>query len=719
MLDTTPPRNRAHAPASRGVSPAPRRRRRQHGPSCLALCLACLILAIALNPAPAWENFQAGGFPFGVKEKSPSLDGGSVWLNVPGPLSVRDLHGKFVLLDFWTSCCINCMHILPELKKLEHAWPKNLVVIGVHSGKFANERDTENIREAILRYEIEHPVVNDPNLVLWNKFGVDTWPSLRLIDPEGNLVTAYKGEVQFGELDEVIRKSIGYYRRKGVLVDTPLKFNFEKDRAQDSPLRFPGKLLAHEASDRLFIADSNHNRIVVTHLDGTLMDVIGSGAIGRADGAYDNASFDHPQGLALVNDLLYVADTENHLLRKIDLKSKQVSTAAGTGKMRRDPNAGVGKRHAGLPAKSAMNSPWALCAVDKYLYIAMAGPHQIWRMDLEERQLELYAGTGTEDIIDGPLLTRGPKRPMTSCFAQPSGLAAGPEWLYVADSEGSSIRAVPFDTKREVTTIVGTAQLPPADRLFTFGDQDGGVAVARLQHPLDVAYANQYVYVADTYNSKIKVIDLQKMTVETIAGGGVAPDAESAAAFDEPAGLSIAGKNLYVADTNNHRVRVIDLEAMGNISTLEIDGLTPPAPQEEEVKPSFVGAKQVKVSPVEVGSTQREIRLALALELPEGFEMNSQIPMKYWIEANGETGPIRRASLKKLTRLEIPTPNVEISLPLDASEGNDTLKVSLAFYYCSHGDGGVCKFASVVWTVPLHFTSTAEATTARLEYRVR
>ncbi len=295
--------------------------------------------AQADNAGDAEADVPTVGNPFKQRRKAPSLDGGAGWINTGGPIELKQLRGKFVLLDFWTYCCINCMHILPVLKKLEHAYPDNLVVIGVHSAKFETERDSKNITDAVLRYEIEHPVINDREHTLWDKFGISSWPSLLLIDPEGYVVLGHSGEIDFESLDQVIKKAIPYYRKKGLLDERAVHFDTAAQRSSDTPLRFPGKVLADAPSDRLFIADSNHNRIVIAKLDGALIDTIGSGAIGKADGDYRAASFDHPQGMALDGETLYVADTENHLLRKVDLKKKHVTTIAGTGKQAQRPSA--------------------------------------------------------------------------------------------------------------------------------------------------------------------------------------------------------------------------------------------------------------------------------------------------------------------------------------------------------------------------------------------
>ncbi len=299
--------------------------------------------------------------------------------------------------------------------------------------------------------------------------------------------------------------------------------------------------------------------------------------------------------MAVRGDTLYVADTENHLLRKINLKKQTVATIAGTGEESRfnwpgvDPDAAqisMPERFVGPPLKTALNSPWALSIVGNDLYIAMAGAHQIWKMPLDESEIGPYAGNGREDIVDGPLLPKRPYQSGYASFAQPSGLTTDGTWLYVADSEGSSVRAVPLDASKEVRTIVGTASLGSA-RLFTFGDVDGAAENARLQHCLGIVYHDGKLYVADTYNNKIKVIDLKSGQCQTLTGTGKVGRDDStgegnAAEFSQPAGLSYAAGKLFVADTNNNLIRLVELPnslgANAHVVTLPIAGLAAPAP---------------------------------------------------------------------------------------------------------------------------------------------
>ncbi|HWG41958.1 MAG TPA: thioredoxin-like domain-containing protein [Gemmataceae bacterium] len=488
------------------------------------------------------------------RPEAPELNGGVAWLNTAGPVRMKDLRGKIVLLDFWTLCCINCIHTLPDLARLEKKYPNELVVVGIHTAKFDNEKNTESIRKAILRYEISHPVVNDANQRIWNTYGSRSWPTLCLIDPEGRVVGSASGEGNYELLDRVIAKLIKIHKEKKTLNEKPLKFQLARNQENgDSPLFFPGKVLADAASKRVFIADSTHHRIVITDLDGKKIAIAGVGEPGKADGPFAKAGFNDPQGMALQGDVLYVADRKNHLIRALDLKAQTVKTVAGIGTQ------GTDREMGGAALKTGLNSPWALLLHKDRLYIAMAGHHQIWTMDLEKGKVAPFAGSGRENIRDGSLIT--------SCFAQPSGLATDGKTLWVADSEVSAVRAVPLEGDDEVKTVVG-------EGLFEFGDKDGQGNKVRLQHALGLAYHEGKLYVADTYNSKIKLLDPVKRTCTTFLGGE--PEGWLAGpVFSEPGGISYSDGKLYVADTNAHRIRVVDLKTK-TVSTLKLQGVEAP-----------------------------------------------------------------------------------------------------------------------------------------------
>ncbi len=686
--------------------------------SLLAMAAVCGVLLLPTS-FHLWPSqlacAQSPEFKSVRRVPAPSLEGGGEWINSDGPIRLQQLRGKIVILDFWTYCCINCLQTLPELKRLEQAFPREVVVIGVHSPKFFGERDTENIRAAVVRHQVDHPVVNDANLVIARKYGATGWPSLRVIDPQGYLIAAHFGEATFEMMSRFVRRVLPRYRRQRVLDETPLRFELERYSRKPTPLHFPGKVLVDAEQSRLFIADSGHNRIVIAALDGALLDTIGSGEYGRKNGPYDQASFASPQGMALRGDSLYVADTENHLIREVNLSSKQVKTVAGTGQQGRK----MVVRAAGRPTGVRLASPWDLWIHEDAMYIAMAGSHQLWKMSFGRRaRLQPYAGNTTEDIVDGPLLPRTPFQKGYASFAQPSGFASDGEHLFVADSEGSSIRAVPFRAKGNVATVLGTSRLPKA-RLFTFGDRDGPVNQALLQHPLAVAYWRDRLYVADTYNNKIKEIDLKQRVIKTIAGDARPGQTDEPARFDEPAGLSVADESIYVADTNNHAIRVIDLSQGYAVSTLQIRDLQPPKPPETNALPQVPGAKRITLGSVEAKPTDGKLRLRVQLLLPLGHSLNPQAPMSYVVEVDGDESVIDASATGRLVHVDAPTGQFEIELPLSQMSGTSQLKVSLLYYYCHEQAQALCKMGGVEWTGQIRLTDTASTDPVLLKHAVR
>lgn len=472
---------------------------------------------------------------------APELAGASAWINAEKPVTIADLKGKVVLLDFWTFGCINCMHVIPDLKKLEEKYGKELAVIGVHSAKFSNEKSTENIRKAAQRYGLEHPIANDNGFKIWDSYGVSSWPTLVLIDPSGKFLGRVGGEGNYEILDKYIAHTIKIFDEKKLIDRT--KTIGKPEKLVTPVLKFPGKIIAQDK--RLYIADTKNSRILIASPDGLVSEVIGNGKEAMADGSFEAASFHMPQGLALSGDKLYVADCENHAIRRIDLKQKTVETIAGTGKQVYS--------NAGGPAKTTpLNSPWdlALSPDGKLMYIAMAGDHRIWQMDLEKNTVDILAGNGHENVVDGPFAA--------ASFAQPSGLSLSGDILYEADSEGSAVRALDLK-KKTVSTLIG---YPSNERaLFIFGDVDGKYGTAQLQHALAVLFHEGILYVADTYNDKIKIIDPKALTAATFLGDGKpGKDDGKAPRFYEPGGLAIMEGKLYIADTDNHLIRAADLK---------------------------------------------------------------------------------------------------------------------------------------------------------------
>src|SRR5437764_49096 len=690
------------------------------GPVALSLCLLSSATA-----APAQQGDKEKGGD-GVAEqqgrvRAPELEGGRGWLNTDRPLSIAGLRGKVVLLDFWTYGCVNCMHVIPDLRALEEKYSKQLVVIGVHSAKFENEKETENIRHIILRYGLEHPVVNDADFRIWRAYAVRAWPTLVLIDTDGYVVGQLAGEGHYDVLDRAVGLLGEDARKRGTLNETPLKLALERAKTSDLPLAFPGKILADERSERLFITDSNHNRVVVTRLDGMLLETIGSGERGSKDGTFESASFHRPQGLALDGDALYVADTENHLIRRVDLKARTVQTVAGTGAQLLDFDVRGG------PARSTpLSSPWDLQLDGRSLYIAMAGPHEIWKLDLDKQQLSVFAGTGMEARADG---TRD-----EAAFAQPSGLATDGRVLYVADAESNTIRAVSLEdstrsnSKTDGAQTKADAQLKTASLsssgeevrtlaggdLFDFGDRDGAGDDVRLQHPLGLALYQNQLFIADTYNHKIKVLDPRARTVKTFAGTGKPGQADGAQpSFYEPGGLAVARGRLYVADTNNHAVRVVDIATKQTV-TLVIRGLQPPAlpatAKADETEAMGPNSEEIKLAPQQL-AVSGDAALVVDVALPAGYHLNPSAPQRYKVsvEGGGERLALVGGDAKTLgaTAKDLRLP---LRLPLRAlAPGAASVRARLTLYYCREDNTGTCRIKTLVFDVPVEVTAAAGA----------
>jgi thiol-disulfide isomerase/thioredoxin/flagellar basal body rod protein FlgG len=478
-----------------------------------------------------WNELKAAGL---AAEFAPGMP----WLNVERPLTFNDLKGKVVLLDFWTYGCINCIHVLVENNRLKEKYKDHLLVIGVHTPKFDNEKNIETLRNIVIRYGIDHPVVNDTNLLLGKEYGMRAWPTRVLIDPAGKVLGKTVGEEKYELLDMLIADLVEEH--EAILDPKPIPMRLEKERLDLSILAAPGKIAA---SDKyVAISDTLHHRVILLDHEGKIQQIFGGKSAGKRNGMADRARFNSPQGLAFGKQGIYVADTGNHLIRYIDFKTSTVTTIAGNGTLKRYRRGEFDALAAGLA------SPWGLALQDNYLYIAMAGSHQIWRYDIHKGKIKLYAGSGREGIDDGEV--------KIATFSQPSGLSIQNKWLYVADAEDSAIRRIHLK-KGQVETIVGTG-------LFDFGDQDGAFDKVKLQHVLGITgHSNGQLFIADTYNHKLKVVDIQKGEVTTIVGNGQPGNTKKntkVIQLNEPGGVAKLGKKILIADTNNHRIVSYDVK---------------------------------------------------------------------------------------------------------------------------------------------------------------
>ncbi len=465
-----------------------------------------------------------GGMASRARVRAPELIGKGGWLNTGDQqYTLADLRGRIVILDFWTFCCVNCLHVLDELRELEEKHRDTVVIIGVHSPKFVHEAEHQAVVDAVERYEVHHPVLDDPELATWKQYAVRAWPTLVVIDPEGYVVAQHAGEGHAHAIEKLVEELEAEHAAKGTLRrgDGP----YVAPEPVATHLRFPGKALLLPDGGFL-VSDTTRHRLVELDADGeTVRRHFGTGERGLSDGGPDEARFSEPQGLAVLPDgRVAVADTVNHAIRALDLTTGVTSTLAGTGRQwwQGAPASG--------PAREVdLSSPWDVAWFGDRLWIAMAGVHQLWTYDPESATVRVAAGTTNEGLVERPAAE--------AWFAQPSGLAvsADGERLWVADSETSSLRWV--DRDEHVRTAVGTG-------LFDFGHRDGAADQALLQHPLGVtALPDGSVAISDTYNHALRRYDPVSGEVTTLATD-----------VREPSDAVLVDGDLVVVESARHRL---------------------------------------------------------------------------------------------------------------------------------------------------------------------
>ncbi len=437
---------------------------------------------------------------------------GDTWFGTGSKnLQIEDLRGRFVLLDFWTLCCVNCHHVLAELRPLEEKYHDVLTVIGIHSPKFEHEKKPESVAAGIERHDIHHPVLNDPNMSTWASYGVRAWPTLVLVDPEGKVAATYSGEGHSHAIDALLSELILKYEERGTLIRG--KDVYVAPPESELAFRQPGKveLIPAELQEffngaELLISNSGGHSLIGVKLANPNEPVfrIGAGKRGLDDGNFSSAKFAEPYGVVfLTRELaaevgydLVVADTANHALRGVDLANQTVKTIAGTGEqwMQNDATSGDA-------LQTRISTPWDVALVDNQILIGMSGEHRIWRFDPKVRTLGVYAGTSNEGLVDGKL--------DQAWFAQPSGLqlSRDGESLWLVDAETSALRVIRGD---QITSPVGKG-------LFDFGHVDGSAEIALLQHPLGLdELPDGSLLIADTYNHAIRRFDPAKNQLTTV-----------------------------------------------------------------------------------------------------------------------------------------------------------------------------------------------------------
>lgn len=422
---------------------------------------------------------------------------------------------------------------------MEEKYGDALVIVGVHSPKFAHEGEEAAVKAAVERYEVGHPVLDDPELVTWQNYTARAWPTLVLVDPNGYIVAQYSGEGHEHALDAQLAELIAEHEQAGTL--TRGKSPYVAPVPEPTELRFPAKVVA--LGDGFLVADAGNHGVVELAADATtVVRRFGSKKRGFSDGL--DASFSEPNGLTVlpgevaekVGYDVVVADTVNHALRGINLGTGEVSTLVGTGKQWMDGD-GTG----------VLSSPWDVAWWQDKVWIAMAGVHQLWTYDPFTKVTEVAAGTTNEGLRDGA--------PEQAWFAQTSGLAVDGERLWLADSEISALRWL--DT--EVHTAIGTG-------LFDFGLRDGKAEEALLQHPLGVTVLpDGSIAISDTYNGAVRRYDPASGLVETMATG-----------LAEPSGAVVAGNDLLVVESAAHRLTRVPLGASAKADEFSTRTQRPP-----------------------------------------------------------------------------------------------------------------------------------------------
>ena len=578
--------------------------------------------------------------------RAPELRGRG-WLNTGGrDLQLADFRGRWLLLDFWTFCCINCLHVLDELRPLEKKYDGELVVVGVHSPKFVHEADPEALAAAIERYEVAHPVLDDPELETWQAYTARAWPTLVLVDPEGYVVAQYAGEGHEHAIDALVAELREEHLAKGTLQpgDSP----YVPPTPEPRELRFPAKVIRLPGKGFL-VADAGHHQVVELAEDAeTVVRRIGSGDRGRADGPAGEASFNEPNGLvALPPEVareagydVVVADTVNHLLRGVDTSTGEVRTVAGDGKQWMQGD-----------GTTSLSSPWDVAWWQDRVWVAMAGIHQLWTFDPRTGEVAVAAGTTNEGLLDGPL--------PEAWFAQTSGFAVDGDRLWVADSETSSLRFVEVSAGSRVQTVVGRG-------LFDFGFEDGPAETALLQHPLGVtALPDGSVAVCDTYNGAVRRFEPASGLLSTIATD-----------LAEPSGAVVDDQHLLVVESTAHRLTRVPLG-----QAAKADG--------------FAHTTQRPATEI----AGEELELVVSFEPPPGQKVDDRFgPSTQLVVSSTPPALLREGEGRgaDLTR----------TLVVDPAVGDGVLHIAARAASCDAvgGEGAACHMHQQDWGVPVRVT---------------
>ncbi len=562
-----------------------------------------------------------------------------LWLNTKEKIKLENLKGKIILLSFIRCTNINSIQVLKKLNELQKKYQKELIVLGIHSPKFSNEKNIEYLRQEVISKNILFPIANDINLETWSNYQINSWPSFILITPKGKIIGKISGEKVFPSIEESILNQKKYFQ---IDEKKEIKLGLEKDKLPDRLLSYPSKLILNPKGNEIYISDTNHHRILRIDIDSReILDVVG-GIEGFEDGIFTEAKFNSPNGIYLKDNYLYVADTSNHSIRKIDFNSKKVVTILGSGK----PAEGLIVEGKGRDI--SLISPIDIVVLKDKLYFSESSANQIWVLDLISLETEKFSGSGRENNQDGNHLE--------ATFSMPYGLTHDNLKLYTSEANSSGIRKIDLEKNGLVKTLIGSG-------IMEFGDTDGKIENSKIQYPNFLHYQNFKIYFADSLNNKFKIYDINTKELTTLAGSGKVGNINSDftnSEFFYPSSIFIHKNLAYITDKFNHQIKILDLNkfTLNNFDFKLSEKLIHLSKNKNETFEEIISVQEI-----EIDKTSTEINLKFEIE--SGFSFLDNAP--YYFYSFSKDGNIKILNQNSLISKKF-TPNRILSLKLNPSK---------------------------------------------------
>jgi len=556
----------------------------QKDKSLILFICAALVVLWALSSVASKIFFKAS---FNISDVNKIVTSDGKWLNSTRKIEISDLKDRAILLHFWNRSCISCVEALPDIKKLENELGSKITVIGVYSSKFENEKDLSVIRNAVLKHDITSLVLTDTDLKLWKKFKVNAWPTFILINPNGREYERHEGINSVKKLVKDAKSMVNKYRYQ--INREPLPLLPEKYNQIGNILSFPSKLEytsnfidGSRATSAIFIANSGQNNIVATSLIGGILFKIGSGKEGLADGNFEEAAFNAPQGILFDDQKLYIADTGNHALRVADFKTRKVTTLTAGGKKGGIISATTDAVETNLSSPTDIE----FFPSKDVIVISNSGSNQILSFNLKTNKISVLAGNGESGKTDG-------KYPNNS-LAQTSDMVVLKNKLYFLDAITSALRVL--DEAGNVRTLASSG----------------------LQHPLALTADDSGIYIADSFNNRIRKYGVSTQKLTDLVGGEIGDAVGSKTRFNSPEGIISIMNSFYISDANNNRVLVVNRSKLHS----ELLDVIPPLKLPREGFLEYL--PNLKKS--EPASVKADEKITLKIDLNKGWKINEDGP---------------------------------------------------------------------------------------------